>query len=108
MILRLGVTGVRQETMLGEYVRKIVGETERKRRETLRGFSALAYTMNYTPDTCIYAKRRGGLLRYVSHRCISGSMLVTHWQVNSRKHIIFEAAHNLSPGEELHFNYFQN
>ena len=64
--------------------------------------------MNYSSDTYIDAKRCGGIMRYASHQCVSGSMTVTHWQVDSRRHIIFEAAHDIAPGDELHFNYFQN
>ena len=45
-------------------------------------------------------------MRYAS-QCVSGSMTVTHWQVDSRRHIIFEATHDIAPGDELHFNYFQ-
>ena len=107
-ILRLGATGVRQGTLLGEYIGEVIGETERKRRERLHGFSALAYTMNYSPNACIDAKRRGGIMRYASHQCILESMTVRHWQVDSRRHLIFEATHDIAPGAELHFNYFQN
>ena len=59
-ILRLGAVGVQRGTLLGEYVGEVIGETERKHRESLHGFLALAYTMNYTSNTCIDAKRRGG------------------------------------------------
>ena len=54
-ILRLGETGVRKGTMIGEYIGEVIGDSERKRREMLHGFSALAYTMNYSSDTCIDA-----------------------------------------------------
>ena len=62
----MGATNVRQGTMLGEYIGEVIGESKRKRREMLHGFSVLAYTMNYSSDTCIDAKRRGGIMRYAS------------------------------------------
>ena len=104
--LCLGDTVVAAGTILGCYVGEVIGEGERQKRESLFGWTSIAYTLNYDRGICIDANREGGLMRFASHRCGRASMVVHHWYVGDQRHVVFEANDDLEAGAELHFNYF--
>ena len=105
-ILCLGDTSVAAGTILGCYVGEVIGEGERSKRESLFGWTSIAYTLNYDRGICIDANREGGVMRFASHRCGRASMVVHHWYVGDQRHVVLEANEDLEAGAELHFNYF--
>ena len=79
-VLCLGDTSVAAGTILGCYVGEVTGEGERRKREreSLFGWTSIAYTLNYDGGICIDANREGRLTRFASHRCGRASMVVHH------------------------------
>ena len=95
------------------YRGEVIAETKRATRESVLGFGANAYTMQYKepgstePLYVVNARTRGSLGRFINHACgASANCEIEGLQYHNRRVMTFRASKDIEPGSVIRFNYF--